>query len=476
VICGGLAALLWSGTPLSPCTLRRLELFLFGTVAVFFAWLHFSALADLDVLPWLPASAPSRVNEQLLIVFFVAGAVRWFFLIVLYGVFIPNSWRRCALFVGIAALIPLVLTLATGLADDRLRPILLKPWLIQLMVLLAGAAIAVFGSRRIHTLQEEASRFRKLGQYRLQERLGSGGMGEVYLAEHVLLRRPCAIKLIHPDHAADSRQLSRFEREVRAMAGLTHWNAVEVFDYGRTEDGSFYYVMEYLPGMNLEVLVGRNGPLPPARVVHLLRQVCLALREAHGVGLLHRDIKPSNIIACHRGGFHDVAKLLDFGLVQDLNLDRDSARLTMQGTILGSPPFMSPEQSRGRTDLTPRSDIYSVGGVAYFLLTGQPPFPRETVMEMLIAHASDPVSSPRSVRDDIPADLEAVVLRCLEKDPARRYPDTESLEKALAGCACAGEWTEEAAAEWWRTHGETVDVKPADEMSIPTTPVRPLSV
>src|SRR5205085_4103980 len=138
-------------------------------------------------------------------------------------------------------------------------------------------------------LQEEASRFRKLGQYRLEERLGSGGMGEVYLAEHVLLRRPCAIKLIHPDFAADSRQLSRFEREVRAMAGLTHWNAVEVFDYGRTEDGTFYYVMEYLPGQDLETLVKNNGPLPPGRAVHLLRQVCCALREAHGIGMLHRD-------------------------------------------------------------------------------------------------------------------------------------------------------------------------------------------
>lgn len=475
-VCAGLAALLWSSRPIAACTLRKLELLLFGTIAGFFAWMHARMIFQSDTLDWIMLPPDIRTRERLLSLAYVAGASRWFFLIVLYGVFIPNTWKRCALLVGMAALIPLTLTLILGLVDPRLRPIFLEPWLIQLTILLAGSAIAVFGSRRIQTLQEEASKFRKLGQYHLQERLGAGGMGEVFLAEHVLLHRPCAIKLIHPDHAGDARQLSRFEREVRAMAGLTHWNAVEVFDYGRTDDGSFYYVMEYLPGQNLDQLVQRNGALPPARVVHLLRQVCLALREAHGVGLLHRDIKPSNIIACHRGGFHDVAKLLDFGLVQDLKQGKEEAKLTMQGTILGSPPYMSPEQSRGKADLTPRSDIYSVGGVAYFLLTGQPPFVRETVMEMLIAHASDPVLPPRTVRGELPADLEAVVLRCLEKSPDKRYQDAESLEKALAACACAGVWTEEMAAEWWRTHGETVSVARPDPNHATTAALTAASV
>jgi serine/threonine-protein kinase len=284
-------------------------------------------------------------------------------------------------------------------------------------------------------------------------------MGEVYLGEHTLLRRPCAIKVIHPDRAGDATQLSRFEREVRAMAALTHWNTVEVFDYGRTDDGTFYYVMEYLPGQNLEALVAAHGPLPPGRAVHLLRQVCAALREAHGVGMLHRDVKPSNIIACARGGLHDVVKLLDFGLVQCLGAELESGKLTMQGTVLGSPPFMSPEQARGRTNLDARSDIYSVGGVAYFLLTGQPPFVRETAMELMIAHASEKVRPPHELRPEVPVDLEAVVLRCLEKEPARRFQDVADLEKALAACACAGTWTEELAVEWWNGHGETVSVQ-----------------
>jgi serine/threonine-protein kinase len=320
---------------------------------------------------------------------------------------------------------------------------------------------------------------RKLGQYRQHEKLGVGGMGEVYLGEHVLMRRPCAIKVIHRDMAADPTQMSRFEREVRAMATLTHWNTVEVYDYGRTDDGTFYYVMEYLPGQNLESLVGRNGPLPPARVIHLLRQVCGALREAHAIGLLHRDIKPSNIIACERGGVHDVVKLLDFGLVQSIGLADVSPRLTTQGTILGSPQYMSPEQARGRSDLTPASDIYSVGGVAYFLLTGHSPFVRETVMELLIAHATDRVEPPRSVRPDIPADLEAVVLRCLEKEPSQRFADVAQLERALARCGVADEWTEGMAAEWWREHGETVSVRrPTPEQQVtvetPRAPVLPV--
>jgi serine/threonine-protein kinase len=292
----------------------------------------------------------------------------------------------------------------------------------------------------------------------------------------VLLRRPCAIKLVHADYATDGRQLSRFEREVRAMAALTHWNTVEVFDYGRTEDGTFYYVMEYLPGQNLEALVQRHGPLPPGRVVHLLRQVCMALREAHGVGMLHRDVKPSNIIACHRGGFHDVVKLLDFGLVQDLAVPREASKLTLQGTILGSPPYMSPEQSRGRNDLTPRSDIYGVGGVAYFLLTGRPPFVRETVMELLIAHASEVVTPPRSVNPEVPADLEGVVMRCLAKDPSARFGDAEALERALAACGCAAAWGEAEAAAWWRENGETVSVRRrVVEDGVPTTVLAPVT-
>src|SRR5205823_11209781 len=218
-----------------------------------------------------------------------------------------------------------------------------------------AVAIAIFGSYKISELQQEALQARKLGQYVLKRRLGKGGMGEVYLGEHVLLRRACAIKLIRPDQAGDRTNLSRFEREVKAMAALTHWNTVEIYDYGHAEDGTFYYVMEYLPGLSLQDLVERCGPLPPERAVHFLRQLCGALSEAHALGVIHRDLKPSNVIVGERGGVHDVAKLLDFGLVHCLGTCPGAERLTIQGTILGSPPYMAPEQARGRDDLDRKS-------------------------------------------------------------------------------------------------------------------------
>ncbi|MGH7226238.1 MAG: serine/threonine protein kinase, partial [Gemmataceae bacterium] len=234
------------------------------------------------------------------------------------------------------------------------------------------------------------------------------------------------------------------------------------------DDGTFYYVMEYLPGQNLENLTTCYGPLPPARAIHLLRQVCRALREAHDVGLLHRDIKPSNIIACERGGVYDVVKLLDFGLVQETRLGKDGGRLTQHGTIIGSPPYMSPEQAAGKSDLDARSDIYSLGAVSYYLLTGQPPFVRETAMMMLMAHAYDPIVPLTEVRPELPADLQAVVLRCLEKDPSRRFPDAHSLEQALADCAAAEQWTEEQAALWWHEHPLSTPGEKEPRPDVPT--------
>jgi serine/threonine protein kinase len=274
-------------------------------------------------------------------------------------------------------------------------------------------------------------------------------MGEVYLGEHRLLRRACAIKVIRPEQAGDPTTLSRFEREVQAMATLTHWNTVEIFDYGHTEDGTFYYVMEYLPGLSLQDLVERHGPLSPGRAVHFLRQLCAALREAHDIGLIHRDIKPSNIIASQRGGVHDVAKLLDFGLVQDIGIAGDD-KLTMQGTILGSPAYISPEQARGRGQVDSRTDIYSLGGLAYFLVTGQMPFVRESVMEMIAAHLHEAPLSPRQIRPELPTDLEDVILKCLSKSPDDRYASVNRLDKALALCECADTWDNDQAEQWWQ--------------------------
>ena len=319
------------------------------------------------------------------------------------------------------------------------------------MILVILAVGSAFGAHTISRLRRQVAEARQLGQYRLRRRIGGGGMGEVYLAEHQLLKRPCAVKLIRPDSATDPRALARFEREVRLTATLSHPNTVEIYDYGRTEDGTYYYVMEYLPGLSLAELVERHGPLPPGRAVYLLRQVCQALREAHAAGLIHRDIKPSNIFAARRGGMDDVAKLLDFGLVLPA-ATAVAPHLSEEGQILGTPLFMSPEQATGGRELDERSDIYSLGAVAYYLLTGRPPFDEGGGIGVMIAHARDPVVPPSRVRAGIPEDLERVVLRCLAKDPADRFPDAESLEQ-LGECACAGDWDQDRAARWWQGAG-----------------------
>jgi serine/threonine-protein kinase len=324
--------------------------------------------------------------------------------------------------------------------------------MLKVMMLLVAASVVTFGAHRIETLRREAAAARKLGQYQLRHCLGVGGMGEVHLAEHVLLRRPCAIKLIRPERVGVAKNLQRFEREVQTTATLTHPNTVQIFDYGHAEDGTFYYVMEYLPGLTLEQLVKQHGPLPVARVVHFLRQVCGALREAHAAGLIHRDIKPGNIMICERGGFHDVAKLLDFGLVLDQRLGPDGERLTHEGAIAGTPAYMSPEQALGREDLDARSDIYGVGCLAYFLLTGQPPFAGRSAVEMLAAHLYEPPAPLTNRRPDVTEEVQTVVLRCLAKNPAERFASAQDLGRALADCPTAAQWTEEEGAGWWRAN------------------------
>jgi serine/threonine-protein kinase len=377
----------------------------------------------------------------------------WLTLIFTYALFIPNSWRRAAVVLGSLAAAPLVLTLVLTLTSTACRTFLkVDPDFLPqtALILFLSAVTGVLGTHAIGTLRAEAYEARQLGQYRLVRRLGAGGMGEVYLAEHQMMKRPCAIKIIRPDHDRDPRAIARFEREVRATARLSHWNTIEIFDYGRTEDGTFYYVMEYLPGLTLAELVDRFGPLPAGRVVHLLAQTCDALAEAHAMGLVHRDIKPGNIFSAQRGGVRDVAKLLDFGLAKPI-LEHHSAQLTQEGFITGSPLYMSPEQATGDSEPDGRSDIYSLGAVAYFLLTGAPPFDGDKPLKVIMAHAQQPVLPPRELRDDIPADLEQVVLRCLAKRPEDRFPEAAALAAALRACAVEP-WGAADADRWWRTH------------------------
>jgi serine/threonine-protein kinase len=315
------------------------------------------------------------------------------------------------------------------------------------------SALAVYGGYSIEVLRQDAQDARRLGQYVLKRLLGRGGMGEVHLARHEYLRRPCAVKLIRAERAGDAAALARFEREVQAAAGLTHPNTVQIYDYGHTADGTFYYVMEYLPGITLEDLVAQHGPLPPARAVRILVQICGALREAHGRGLVHRDLKPGNVMLCERGGLHDVAKLLDFGLVSQV-VDEPGDPVTQVGAILGTPAFMSPEQCNADAAVTSSSDIYSLGAIAFFLLVGRPPLVGRSTVQMILAHMYEVPVLVNTLRGEIPMALADVVARCLEKRPSDRYPDAKSLERAFRSSSETGDWSDEDAHEWWRTHGE----------------------
>jgi serine/threonine-protein kinase len=439
-----LAVVLWSKQQLSLRRLRAIELMGGGVATAGFLWTHFHSVRF-----WLPIYAARGPIEVGILAVFASHI--WFVLIVTYGLLVPNTWFRCAAFVGVLAFIPLATGAAIGLTDSAIDGRLLGHFLLLTGVLMAVAvALAVFGSHHIQVLRQQAFEARKLGQYQLRHRLGAGGMGEVYLAEHLLLRRPCAVKVIRPERAGDARELQRFEREVQTMATLTHPNTVQIFDYGHADDGTFYYAMEYLPGLTLGELVRRHGPLPPERAIHFLRQVCGALSEAHAVGLIHRDIKPGTIMVCQRGGLHDVAKLLDFGLVRAPLASTGEQHLTQEGAVLGTPAYMSPEQAAGRGDLDARSDIYSLGAVGYFLLTGQPPFLKPSGTETIAAHLYE---SPRQItqhRIDVPAELDAVILKCLAKEADGRYPDATRLDQALAACPAAARWTQDLAAEWWQ--------------------------
>jgi eukaryotic-like serine/threonine-protein kinase len=428
--------------------LRRLDLGLMAAVAAILMLNHHRLLVTTPV----GGFEGPRHSDSYLIALNALCVTAWSMLIVGYGVLIPNTGRRAAAVVGVLTAVPCLLIVVDSLRSARVREnrVVLLAWSGTILAVADG--LATYGSSRISALQRAAFEARRLGPYQLKRLLGAGGMGEVYLAEHRLLKRPCAVKLIRPERAGDPGLLRRFQREVRATSRLTHFNTVEVFDFGLTEGGTFYYVMEYLPGLNLAELVARHGPLPPARTVYLARQVCGALREAHDAGLVHRDIKPGNVIVGRFGGRHDVAKLLDFGLVRSLDGGGPQSRLTHEGALLGTPDYMAPEQAFGGV-VDARSDLYSLGALLYYLLAGRPPFLGATVMDVLDAHRHRRVPPLAGLAPGVPDDLEAVVLRCLAKDPAARLPDAASLDRALASCRCPGPWGEEQAEAWWRAHG-----------------------
>ena len=322
---------------------------------------------------------------------------------------------------------------------------------------IAAVALAVVASRVIFGLRAEVGQVRRLGQYTLEGKLGEGGMGVVYRASHAMLRQPTAIKMLRPE-AAGEDTLRRFEREVQLTASLSHPSTIAIFDYGRTPQGVFYYAMEYLDGLNLEQLVRADGPQPPGRVVHILRQVCGALAEAHKVGLIHRDIKPANIILSERGGLPDVAKVVDFGLVKSFAATGSPLEIDVTSThvLVGTPLYMSPEAISGDATLDGRSDLYALGAVGYFLLTGTPVFTAKSLVEVFAHHLHTPPDSP-SVRtgDQFPKDLERIILRCLAKRPDERYDDARALQRMLDECAKDLPWADDLALQWWATFRST---------------------
>lgn len=368
-------------------------------------------------------------------------------ILVVRAVLVPSGPRR-TLALAAAAGLPVLgpaLTQAFGtpppadLVAARLDAALFAGWTV------VAAAVSTVVSATVFGLRRDLGRARRLGQYTLVRRIGRGSAGEVWRARHALLRRAVAIKLLRPERA-HRQEVERFTREVRITAGLSNPNTVEIYDYGTTPDGRFYYVMELLPGLDLRALVDQQGPQPAARVLHLLEQVCGSLREAHAAGLVHRDIKAANVILCERGGVRDVVKVLDFGLaVSTTRLRRRDAGEPLH--VVGTPAWMPPEAFDADGQADARSDLWAVGLLGWFLLTGEMPFAGETVEEVVAAIVLREPERPSDLVDGVPESLERPLLRCLRKDPAERPASADELLALLmASRGDAGRWTQANAA------------------------------
>jgi eukaryotic-like serine/threonine-protein kinase len=433
---------------------------------------HVVATAFLLVI-WLVAGS-RRLSNRGLRRLDAAGTIAAGLAYVVMASMMPFSWRPDllvllilnAVLLGRAALVPseprrtawisaasvVAIPFATLLIfranpTDYLPPV---PLVINAMLWATFTVVlATLISNITFHLRRSVARARRLGQYELLEKIGEGGMGVVYRAEHQMLRRPTAIKLLAP-HNAGEQSLRRFEREAQLTARLANPHTVSVYDFGRTPEGAFYYVMEYLDGIDLERLVREEGALPPGRVVHILLQVCEALAEAHGVGLVHRDIKPANILLSESGGISDFAKVVDFGLVKDVTRT-DDARLTREDVFAGTPQYLAPETIENGMSSDPRSDLYALGAVAYYLLTGTPVFEGRLV-EVIQSHLLRAPQPPSArLGRNLPAKLERVVLDCLEKDPGRRPESARALMERLTACDDVEPWRPEEAQRWWRT-------------------------
>lgn len=389
-----------------------------------------------------------------------------------YAVFIPSP-ARYPLWLGILALVSFVMSAVMTYTFVEEAPLFWDKMgggaALRDHLILGATGVAVLGfvayvaSRTLYSLRQTAHEATRLGNYIIEEELGEGGMGRVFRARHSLIRRPTAIKVMQVAGEDQGAAIQRFEREVQLSATLSHPNTITIYDFGHTPDNRFYYVMEYLQGLDIQKLVDKFGPFTAARGVFVLSQVCSALSEAHERGIVHRDIKPSNVFLTTRGGLYDYVKVLDFGLAKQVT-DEKAVSLTKTGVALGTPRYISPEAIRGAENIDARSDIYCLGAVAYFMLTGRPPFDAVTAAELMIDHlkATPPPLSQISELP-IPEQLEAIVLKCLEKAPEDRFQSTARMESALRAVPIEDPWDQAKAHEWWDLHGLAVELGPAAE-------------
>ena len=375
----------------------------------------------------------------------------------IFPVVVPaRTWKVVAVALLIAAMDPLSLLLLVASGHTALPPNLTAA---RFSPDVSAVILAGLVSQIIYRLGVQVTEARRMGSYQLEALLGSGGMGEVWRARHRLLARPAAVKLVRPELLggdAESQRvgLKRFEREAQATASMRSPHTIGLYDFGIEDDGTFYYVMELLEGFDAETLVERFGPVLPERAIYFLQQICDSLGEAHEMGLIHRDIKPSNVYVCRYGRKVDFVKVLDFGLVKSRReAEAGDVRLTAESAVSGTPGYMAPEQTLGKRPLDARADIYAVGCVAYWLVTGEVVFRGATVLDTIVQHVqARPIPPSERTELEIPASLDAVILRCLEKDPDRRPQSTDELSQLLRACQTKARWTQERARDWWDTH------------------------
>jgi hypothetical protein len=375
--------------------------------------------------------------------------------VIMRSVVVPSAFSR-TLWISGVSMLPTAAFFAKremafipGAAPERVRTFLV----FSLLWCAVAVFVAAMNSRQLFGLRQRIREVGRLGQYTLVEKIGEGGMGVVYRAKHAMLRRPAAIKLLLAGRASE-KDVVRFEREVQLTSLLAHPNTISIFDFGRTAEGAFYYVMEYLDGFDLELLIQEEGPIESGRVLRILAQVSGALSEAHGLGLIHRDIKPANIILTERIDQPDVVKVVDFGLVRTLEHATSDPTITTTNAITGTPMYLAPEAISAPDSVDGRSDLYALGCVGYFLLTGKPVFESASVVEVLSKHLLEaPVPPSKRLGRPVSADLEALILACLAKAPEQRPASASALRDALLACSDVASVDNAALQRWWRERG-----------------------